>query len=109
MISFVSAADAVRCAMSIQQAFQAYNEEEPEEKMFVRIGISAGEPVQEDGDLFGTTVQLAARLCGAAPPGGTLAAEVVKSECAEEAFPFEHYDTSQLKGFDETILTYQVG
>lgn len=108
MVSFVSAEDAVNCAISIQKAFSAYNEEEPDEKMHVRIGLSAGEPVQEDGDLFGTTVQLAARLCDAAPVGGILTAEVVSSECPEDAFSFNGFDVSNLKGFDKTIPTFQV-
>ena len=35
----------------------------------VRIGMAAGEPVTERNDLFGATVQLAARLCSRADPG----------------------------------------
>jgi class 3 adenylate cyclase len=108
MISFVSAIDAVNCAISIQQAFSAYNEEEPDEKMLVRIGLSAGEPVQEDGDLFGTTVQLAARLCGAAAPGGILTAEIVHSECPKGQFDFKYFDSSNLKGFDQSIPMYEI-
>ena len=39
------------------------------EKLRVRIGIHAGEPVVHHNDLFGRTVQLAARLCSEADPG----------------------------------------
>jgi len=108
MVSFVSAIDAVSCAISIQESFMAYNAEEPEEKMFVRIGLSAGEPVHEDGDLFGTTVQLAARLCGAAPPGGILTAEGVHTECPRTNFKFKPFDTTDLKGFDRPKPTYSI-
>jgi class 3 adenylate cyclase len=34
----------------------------------VRVGLNAGEPVAEGSDLFGTTVNLAARICAAADP-----------------------------------------
>ena len=40
--------------------------------MHVRIGLHAGEPVVEGGDLFGTAVQMAARLCDAAEAGTIL-------------------------------------
>jgi class 3 adenylate cyclase len=69
MASFDSVPDAVGCAVAIQKAFAAYNKENPEAPLYLRIGLSAGEPIEEHGDLFGKAVQLAARLCGHAEPG----------------------------------------
>ena len=63
MASFADVTQAVVCAVSIQQAFAAHNLHDPDEEMHLRIGISAGEPIEEHGDFFGNTVQLAARLC----------------------------------------------
>jgi hypothetical protein len=40
-----------------------YRASQPERAVHVRIGINVGEPVEEGGDLFGATVQLAARMC----------------------------------------------
>lgn len=108
MASFAPISDAVKCAVAIQQAFAAYNEEEPEEKMHVRIGLSAGEPVQEDGDLFGTTVQLAARLCGHAEPDRILTAQVVRDQCMDEKFSFSDLGEVRPKGFDHPIRLYEV-
>lgn len=108
MVSFLSATDAINCAISIQESFKAYNDEEPDEKMFVRIGLSAGEPVEEDGDLFGATVQLAARLCNAAPPAGILTAENVHEQCADAQWTFNYVNSEKLKGFESSIPTYQV-
>jgi pimeloyl-ACP methyl ester carboxylesterase len=57
MASFGSVAKAVECAIALQRAF-ADREGEP---LSVRVGLNAGEPIEEDGDLFGATVILASR------------------------------------------------
>jgi len=57
----------VECARSIQQAFEAFNLAS-KEKLRVRIGIDVGEPIADSNDLFGATVQMAARLCQLAQP-----------------------------------------
>jgi class 3 adenylate cyclase len=56
MASFASVPDAVECAIAIQKAFAAYNQEHPETSLYLRIGLSAGEPIEEHGDLFGQAV-----------------------------------------------------
>jgi hypothetical protein len=55
MASFGSVTKAVECAIALQRAF-AEREGEP---LNVRVGLNAGEPIEEDGDLFGATVILA--------------------------------------------------
>ena len=77
MASFASVPAAVECAIAIQQAFATYNKENAEAPLYVRIGLSAGEPIEEHGDLFGKTVQLAARLCAHAEPGRIVVDQVV--------------------------------
>ena len=68
MASFSSATRALECAIAIQRAFAQHNESAAE-TISVRIGLNAGEPIAEDEDLFGTAVQLAARICAQAEPG----------------------------------------
>src|SRR5438876_1759249 len=63
MASFVSAAAAVRCAAQIQRELPKQQESHHARAIKVRIGAAAGEPVEHHADLFGSTVQLAARLC----------------------------------------------
>ena len=65
MASFASTAEAVDCAIAIQQSFERYNHGNAE-PIHIRIGLDCGEPVEDSNDLFGSTVQLAARLCSAA-------------------------------------------
>ena len=63
MASFASVVQALDCAISIQKTLASFNCENAETPLHLRIGLSAGEPVEDDNDLFGATVQLAARLC----------------------------------------------
>jgi class 3 adenylate cyclase len=108
MASFVSAVDAVSGAISMQRKFGAVNATELGADLRVRIGISAGEPVTEDGDLFGATVQLAKRCCDAGEPGCILVAPVIRELCIGKNFAFQNMGAIELKGFDEPINLYRV-
>ena len=68
MASFGSATKALECAIAVQQAFAEHNESAAE-PIKVRVGLNAGEPIAEDDDLFGTAVNLAARICSQAEAG----------------------------------------
>jgi class 3 adenylate cyclase len=83
LLSFVKAADALECAVAIQDAFADYNEKYPEEKLFVRIGVAAGEPIEEKGDLYGAAVNLASRICDEAQAGTVLVAQIVRDEITD--------------------------
>jgi class 3 adenylate cyclase len=63
MVSFVSAENSILCVKAIQQAFAEHGAKSPQQEMHVKIGLSAGEPVEGNNDLFGSTVQMAARVC----------------------------------------------
>jgi class 3 adenylate cyclase len=108
MASFASAPDAVKCAISIQKAFSAYNKENPDAPLYLRIGLSAGEPIEEHGDLFGKAVQLAARLCAHAEPARILVAQLVLDQCQGHELPFSKLQQITPKGFDHAIPVYEV-
>ena len=78
MVMFSSPSRALAGAVGMQQAIDHHNRSEGE-PLGVRIGMSAGEAVEEDGDFFGDPVVEAARLCAAANGGQILAAEIVRS------------------------------
>jgi len=103
MAAFLSAADAVRFACRVQEALQQHNEPGPEFPVTVRIGISAGEPVEQGNDLFGSTVQLAARLCAQADPGQVLVSSMVAELCDGESLKFSETREVQLKGFERDV------
>jgi adenylate cyclase len=81
MASFVDVDDAVKCGVAVQKAFTGHNLRKPDESLHIRIGLSAGEPVEEDGDFFGSAVQLAARICAHTEPDHILVSQIVRDEC----------------------------
>jgi class 3 adenylate cyclase len=71
LAEFVSAVEAVRCAIAIQEELAARNALLPaERRMSLRIGVNVGDVMVERENLFGDGVNVAARLEGIAEPGG---------------------------------------
>jgi len=106
MAAFDNVAEAVRAAADIQRGFAAYNAE-ASESLSVRIGVDAGEPVQEHNDLFGATVQLANRLCSEAEANGIVVSGRVRELCAEDTARFVALGERRLKGFSEKIPVFR--
>jgi class 3 adenylate cyclase len=107
MASFASASRALECAIAMQRAFAEHNET-AEEPIRVRIGLNAGEPVAEEEDLFGTAVQLAARICAHAEPGEILAPIVVRELAAGKGFLLSDRGDVALRGFEDPVRLYEV-
>jgi class 3 adenylate cyclase len=108
MASFANVEDAVNCAIVVQKSFAEHNQRTPEESMHVRIGLSAGEPVEEDGDFFGSAVQLAARICAYTQPDHILVAQVVRDECPSHKDDFVNQGEITPKGFTTPICVHEV-
>ena len=108
MASFPSASRALEAAAAIQKAFADHNQGSAHTTIRVRIGLNAGEPVAEDDDLFGTAVQLAARVCAQAEPGQILAADVVQQLAAGKGFTFADKGEATLKGFEKPVRLHEV-
>ena len=108
MAAFNSAANAVKSACRIIGELNDHNAAGPEFPVTVRIGISAGEPVEQASDLFGSTVQLAARLCAQAEPGQVLVSNVVSDLCLGKNLKFHDAGECELKGFEGKIPTRAV-
>ncbi len=107
MASFSSATKALECAVAMQRAFAAHNES-AEEPIRVRIGLNAGEPIAEDDDLFGTAVNLAARIAAKAEGGEILTSDTVRGLVAGKKFLFSDRGEANLKGFDDAIRLYEL-
>ena len=108
MAVFLSAASAVRFACQVQEALRQHNEPGPHLPVTVRIGISAGQPIEHGNDLFGSAVQLAARLCAQADPGHILVSNTVTDLCDDEELKFSEARELLLKGFDREIAAHAV-
>jgi class 3 adenylate cyclase len=107
MAAFRSVVDSIRCAIEIQQRL-AEADDQGRPSVRVRIGMAAGEPVTDRDDLFGATVQLAARLCARAEPASILVASVVRDLALGKGFVFRSRGRLRLKGFDSTVPAYEV-
>lgn len=105
MASFVSTTQAIDGATAIHREFHRYNHDNAE-PMHIRIGIDCGEPVEDSHDLFGTTVQLAARLCATASADQILVSENAFSDYNGGA-AFAETERLQLKGFAMPIRAFE--
>jgi class 3 adenylate cyclase/pimeloyl-ACP methyl ester carboxylesterase len=107
MATFPLASRALDCAVAIQMAFSEHHTSTGDE-IRVRIGLNAGEPVAEEEDLFGLTVQMAARICAEAKPGQILVSNVVRELTMGKGFLFADQGKVTLRGFEDPVRLYEV-
>ncbi len=105
--SFSHVSKAVDSAVRIQHGFGEPIEPESDDGR-VRIGISAGEPVDQHEDLFGAAVNLASRICGHAGPGQILVSSAVRELSVGKSISFQDRGPIALKGFDDPIRLFEV-
>jgi class 3 adenylate cyclase len=108
MASFDDVDRALSCAIAIQDGFDARNTTTDGPALRVRIGMAAGEPVDRGDDLFGSTVNLASRICDAADGGQILVSDVVKDLGGPLGFGFRELGLRTLKGFQEPSALFEL-
>jgi class 3 adenylate cyclase len=108
MASFASAANGVEAAVAIQKATAAHNQKHRDLPLHLRIGINAGEPIEEEDDLFGTTVQLAARVCANSGVDEIYCTNVVRELSAGKSLTFVPRGDHDLKGFKQKVQLFEV-
>jgi class 3 adenylate cyclase/pimeloyl-ACP methyl ester carboxylesterase len=106
MASFPSAQKAVECAIALQRAFASV--ECGGERLRIRVGINAGEPIAEEDDLFGSTVILASRTKAKAAGGEILVTDVVRQLVSGKGFLFADRGDMEMKGFEEPARLFEV-
>ena len=107
MVSFGSITKAVECAIALQRAFAERNESAAE-PLHVRVGLNAGQPIEDEGDLFGEMVILAARIAAQAEGGEVLASLAVRELCAGKGFLFADRGEMVMRGFEDPVRVFQV-
>jgi class 3 adenylate cyclase len=108
MAVFLSSHQAVKAACAIQSAVAVLAPAGNCPAFQVRIGAAAGEPIERDNDFFGSTVNLAARLCAQAEPGTVLVTSGIAEMCLGKGMRFSEMREATLKGFDEPVRTREV-
>jgi len=69
LVEFSGAVDAVRCALDIQSGLAARQADEQKDRIQLRIGINYGDVLVDHRDIYGNSVNIAARLEALASPG----------------------------------------
>ncbi|HEY3239309.1 MAG TPA: adenylate/guanylate cyclase domain-containing protein, partial [Acidimicrobiia bacterium] len=106
MGAFPSAADALRCAIAMQQASRR---PVAGERLAIRVGLNAGEAFRDEADFFGTPVVVARRLCDQADAGQILCSELVAGLLAGRAgFAFVPRGPLELKGVPQPVGALEV-
>lgn len=108
MVAFTSTRRAVQCAVEIQRAVERERERNAATPR-VRVGINAGEVVQDEEDLFGLMVNAAARIQARAAGGQVLVSESVKMLLGPASgIEFIDVGEHELKGFTELWRLFEV-
>jgi len=102
LIMFESAIQAVRCVMAFQQELKT-------EEFSVRAGIHIGDVIFKDGDVFGSAVNIAARIEPLAKANGICVSEEVKNQLRNHKDIFTRgIGEKELKGVSEPVKIFEV-
>jgi adenylate cyclase len=108
LAEFVSAVDAVRCALDIQRGLAARQANEPD-PMQLRIGINTGDVLVDQRDIYGNSVNIAARLEALASPGTVCVSQSIYDQTrAQPEFFFADRGTHRVKNIPYPIHVYEV-
>ena len=111
MIAFYSARKAVTCAVEIQKEIQAFNLQNPDRQLKVRIGLNLGEVIKEEDDYFGSAVVMAARIMDESTGGQILVSDLLRQVAAgpsNSEHEYSDFGLRTLKGFDEEEHIFEV-
>ncbi len=104
MATFTSALGALQAAAAIQHSVERLDAAEGAIGLAARVGVSAGEPIANEGDLSGMSVVIAARLCAAAQTGEVLVHDLTQSLVASrDGAVFGERAGYDLKGIPEPV------
>src|SRR5215468_106853 len=111
IVEFRSVVDAVRCAIEIQNSMLERNAGLPQDRRIdFRVGIHLGDVVQEeDGDLMGDGVNIAARLEGISAPGAIcLSEDAYRQVKGRLDVAVSDLGQTQLKNIAEPLRVYSL-
>jgi class 3 adenylate cyclase len=112
LVLFVSAVDALRCAVEIQRSMIQRNAQIPADRQInFRMGVNVGDIV-EGASIHGDGINVAARLEALAEPGGICVSSRVQEDAQGSlvrlGIAFEDIGQHQLKNIQHTVRIYRV-
>ncbi len=108
MASFSKTTDSVAAAIQMQRDTLSHNQQNPDLPLGLKIGLNAGEPIAEDNDLFGSTVQMSARIVDKAQRDEIFVSEIIRGICDGKGYKFVNRGGYEMKGFSEPPTLYEV-
>ena len=111
LAAFESPTDAVHAAVQVQKALAAQNAAlaDPAQATHVRVAISTGEVSEDDdGDVYGEPVNLAARLEGIAEAGTIYLTETTFLSMNRNEIPALEVGHRVFKGIPEEVKVYRI-
>ncbi len=110
LVEFTSAVESVQCAVEIQRTVARRNASmDPTDQLLLRVGLHAGDVVEEEGDIVGDAVNVASRIEPLAEPGGiSLSATVYQQVRNKLPFVIEKVGLRSLKNVEEPVEIYRV-
>lgn len=110
LAEFTSPVEAVRCATEIQAALRTRNEQfPPNRQVKFRIGVNVGDVMVQNSDLLGDGVNVAARLQGAAAPGGICISGTVYDQIRNKlTLGFESLGERRFKNIPQPVRTFTI-
>jgi len=109
MACFGAAWRAIQAAVLVEQAARRWNLARGRRvPLQIAIGINTGAPILDDGDLYGTAVNVAARITDCGEGGQVLVSDVVRQLAAGKGFEFRHFDTRLLEGMSDAVPLFEV-
>jgi class 3 adenylate cyclase len=110
LVEFASAVEAVRCAVEIQRGMVERNAAVPiDNRIEFRVGVHVGDIIEDDGDIFGDGVNVAARLEGIAVRGGIcLSRQALDQIDGKVRIRFRELGRQNLKNISRPIEAYAI-
>jgi len=110
LAEFGSAVDAVGCAVEIQKELKKENARLVEDKRLeFRIGINIGDIVQDGDRIYGSGVNVAARIEGLTAAGGVCVSRSVYEQVKGKVdLDFRYLGEKDVKNIDEPLRVYKV-
>jgi formylglycine-generating enzyme required for sulfatase activity/class 3 adenylate cyclase len=109
LIEFPSVVEAVLCAAEIQEELRLRGDADPpEQRIQLRIGINVGDVIRKGNDVFGTGVNIAARLESLAAPGSIYISGEAYDQVRDRPFAFDDLGMHAVKNIARLIRVYRV-
>lgn len=110
LAEFATATEAVTCAVAMQTILVANHADTPQDRRFAfRMGINLGEIVDDEEDIYGDGVNIAARIESMAEPGGIwISANIHEQVHKKLEFPFQDMGEQVMKNVSMPVRTFRV-